>query len=172
MPQTIDYSQKLDEIVRALNRPSISPWTIAIISAGLAVIGGIVGQFIVLLLTDAYKRHKMRRVLYLDIRRMFIFAFAIIASPPHTDHVSPDPNQFARRQFKEHLTFEAEDYMKANKDIFMQLPEYMSVLEIYRVYHMLLEDNSWPGFISLRAITATVEPVRDGTLQAKYSAVF
>src|ERR1035441_8240990 len=108
-----------------MNRPSWPPvWLIAIFSAILGLMSGIVGQTVMLWLADWFARRKMRRALYLDLANMFMMVDDIMNRPPvETGAIFPDPPSWRQRQLRRLLFFRVEKYCLDNPMTYMQLPE-------------------------------------------------
>jgi len=131
-----DYTKHLDEIVRALSRPATPAWLIAALSAVLGLVGALVGQALQMLATDAYRRSKMRRVLYTDLAETFFAVDAIESFPAMSQ-----PQMFQRREqeFQRHLKFDGERHLKANQETYIQLPERLPAESIYGCFHRILD---------------------------------
>ena len=134
-----DYTKQLDEIVRILSRPGISPWLLSAFSVFVGIIGGAVGRAIEPWGIDFSRRFRMRRVLYRDITNLFFQVETIntFGEPYADDGVRDDA--FAR--LVNSLDFEAEDYIKTNRDVFMQLDEHLAVKHIFQMLHRIVNDG-------------------------------
>jgi hypothetical protein len=131
-----DYSQQLNAIVAALNHPTTPAWLIAVLSAILGMIGGIVAQTILLRVTERYQRNRMRRVLYTDLGGYFVFMYSTLTDK----HYSGDTKlAWQQDQFEKRITFSGEDYLKKQPDIYMQLSEHRAAEELYRWLHNTVE---------------------------------
>ena len=125
-----------------MNRPSWPPvWLIAIFSAILGLMSGIVGQTVMLWLADWFARRKMRRALYLDLANMFMMVDDIMNRPPvETGAIFPDPPSWRQRQLRRLLFFRVEKYCLDNPMTYMQLPERFAGEGLYPRFHNILED--------------------------------
>lgn len=133
-----DYAVQLQEIVKALNRPTTSPWIIAGIAATLAVIGGIIGQCILMWLTDSYRGFKLRRLLYKELGTMFLIVDGVMQDEPIGDLVSRTERQI--REIREHLNFRSEKYMTDNQELYVHLDEHWAADMLYGRFHKIIDD--------------------------------
>jgi hypothetical protein len=129
-----DYSHQLEEIAKALNRPSIPQWVVALIAA---LVGFLLGK------ADQWLRNRrdirnMRRVLYLDLLTMFERADAIIS-----DEYVPggELSIWQEEELKRFMKFDGEAYLKVHQDVYMQLPERLDAEWLYASYHRILDDK-------------------------------
>src|ERR1700719_1476476 len=107
-----DYSKQLDEMVRLLSRPGISPWLLAAFATLLGVVGGAAGRALEPWIAGFWRRAQMRRVLYGDIASMFfqVDTITMFGERWANDRVRDD----AFGRLSHDLDFEAEDYVSAN----------------------------------------------------------
>jgi hypothetical protein len=129
-----DYSKQLDEIVKALNRPATPQWQIALFSALLGLVVGVVGPS----LMDFRRRDQMRRVLYLDLIDMFWAVKNIMAV---TDIPESDRQRWQREQLKKVLLFRGEKYCVDNLEIYRRLPERRVGEMLYPYFHQIVGDE-------------------------------
>jgi hypothetical protein len=140
-----DYSPQLEEIVKALNRPSIPTWLIVIISASLGFLASILNQVFQHWHTDRRARSTMRKIIYPEIGAMY-------SSLVHFYHVKTGlPEQkdveWRKRQLREHfLKFEGEKYAEENKSVFIQLKERSTINEIYGAIREVFGPEEEYGF--------------------------
>jgi len=134
-----DYTQQLDEIVRLLSRPGISPWLLAAFSVFLGIVGGAIGRGIEPWIADFSRRARMRAVLYGDIASMFFHVDTIttFGEPWASDLVRDD----AFNRLSSSLDFEAEKYLDANRDVFMQLKERLAAKHLYNTLHRVINEG-------------------------------
>ena len=127
-----DYTQQLNGIVAALNHPTTPAWAIAVLSAILGMIGGIFAQTVLLRVNDRYQRNRMRRVLYNDLGGYFMFMYSTL-----TDQHYKGETKLAwqQDQFEKRIRFSAEDFLKRQPDIYMQLGEHRAADELYLWLH-------------------------------------
>src|ERR1700722_18610792 len=108
-----DYTNQLNEIVRLLSRPGVSPWLISAISVFLGVVAGAIGRAIEPWIADFSRLSRMRRVLYGDIASMFSHVATITKfGEPWADDNVRDAS-FTR--LVKSLDFEAEGYLNASR---------------------------------------------------------
>jgi H+/Cl- antiporter ClcA len=66
-----DYTSQLEQIVKALNRPSIPTWLIAIVSAFLGFLASVLSQIFQHWYSEHKARSKMRMIIYSEIGAMY-----------------------------------------------------------------------------------------------------
>ena len=162
-----DYTKELDEIVRLLSRPAISPWLLSAFSVCLGFIVGAIGQAIAPLLSDISRRSRMRRVLYGDIAHMFFHADTITMFGERwaNDGVRDD----AFKGLVSSLDFEGEEHIKTNHDVFAQLVERPATKHIYNLFHQIVVDG--PAEMArncLKVQWMLGYYIQDGALQERY----
>ena len=163
--QVPDYSRQLDEIIKILNHPATPAWLIAAFSAVLGVVGGLVGQSLQLLATDAYRRYKMRRVLYLDLADMFLTVDSIMR---FTELPDPDRWHWQEDQLRNSLLFRGEKYCLDNHEIYMQLPERLVGEALYSRFHRILDEEHSMNVNTDLALRMFANFVSQGGLKFKY----
>ena len=130
-----DYSQQLSEIVKALNRPTSSAWIIALFSATLGMLTGLLAQPIQFLLIDAYRRHVMRRIAYVELGNMFIRVEMDLRA------VFLNPSE-QKESILAELRFDGERYCQDHVDIYLQLREHKELAYQYRMFHNITDDKT------------------------------
>src|ERR1700722_10685565 len=116
-----DYSVQLQQIAKALNRPSTPAWLVSLISA---VVGALFAVVVQLFLKWADNRREItsaRRALYHDVVRLFYAVDTI----RNSDHI---PDLIARvgwqrDQLAIHVTFDTAKQLRAKPEIYYQLSE-------------------------------------------------
>jgi len=162
-----DYTKQLEEIIRLLSRRGISPWVLAAFAALLGVVGGAVGRAIEPLIADISRRRGLRRVLYGDLAGMFFQVDTITTFGERwaNDHVRDD----AFHRLSGDLDFQAEAYISANRDVFMQLRERQAANHVYRLLHRIIDDVPRNMETNCRAVQWMIgKYLRDGSLNPKY----
>jgi hypothetical protein len=167
--ETPDYSRQLEEIVKAMNRPTTPVWRVAVFSAFVGLVFGIVAQFLVMLITDLYRRYKMRRVLYCDLAGMFWAVENIMAV---TDVPEDDRWRWQRAQLTKALLFRGEKYCLDTPELYMQLPERYAGEMLYPYFHQILDDDKWLNVNTSLALSAFSHVVHSGTLKPMYLRLF
>ena len=134
-----EYAVQLQEIVKALNRPTTSPWIISGSAATLAVIGAIIGQCILMWLTDSYRRLKLRRLLYKELGAMFLIVDGVMRNEQIEDDLV-SRTQWQIKQIREHLNFRSEKYMTDNQELYVHLDEHWAADMLYGRFHKIVDD--------------------------------
>jgi hypothetical protein len=162
-----DYTKQLDEIVRLLSRPNISPLLLAGAAALLGVIFGAIGRAIEQWIEGRRRRSRMRRVLYQDIAGMFFEVNVINTNGGGwaADRVRDD----AFGRLVGDLDFEAEDHFKSNRDTFAQLKERPAVKHIYALFHRIKDEGPATMDRNCGTIPRTLgKYISDGSLKRRY----
>jgi hypothetical protein len=133
-----DYSQQLSEIAKALARPTLSPWVIALFSAMLGMVTGLLAQPIHYFLVDSYRRRVMRRIVYIELANMFLtidrdLRVVILSPSEQKGSILAD------------LCFDGERYCKNNIDVYLQLKEHTQLSYLYRMFHNIEEKTDSLG---------------------------
>jgi hypothetical protein len=164
-----DYSKQLAEIAQALSQPTTSVWLVAtfstVLGAFFAVIATITGQLLTMVLTDAYRRYKARRILYLDLTDMF---FAVRGIMAFAELPAYDRSRWQEDQLRKNLLFRGEQYCSDNLEIYMQLPERFAAETLYQRFHQILDQANSMHVNMGSALFAFAECVHSGDLAAKY----
>jgi hypothetical protein len=127
-----DYTKQLEEIVRALSRPAIPAWLVAIISSILGFAAAVLLQFV----QQWFKRERVRRVLYQDLEDLFSNVEAIMES---REIEESQRWAWQRDQLKTHVAFKGEKYLRANEDVYMELSERPVADTVYAYFHDALD---------------------------------
>jgi hypothetical protein len=142
------YTSDIHAIAVALGHstPWWQPWILAPVAAVLGVIGGFVGQIILLKYNVSTKLGNMRRMAYSDITELFA-AIDMLLTFPGND--SPEHGEVMRRtHFKTLAPRMSEDYIKANLEVYARLPErpaWESILGLY--HHLMTEPEEFDGYL-------------------------
>ena len=164
-----DYSSQLEEIAKALNRPSIPTWLIAAISALLGFLASILSP----VFQQWYAEHRacstMRKIIYPEIGAMYssLMHFHNVK----TDLTETNDIEWRKKQLREHfLKFEGEKYADENKGVFIQLQERSTINELYSAIREVFGPEDEYGFFinSGLAIGIIEDCVRSHDLPAKY----
>lgn len=140
-----DYSQQLEQIAKALNRPSTPTWLIAIISAFFGFLASVLSQ----LFQHWYGEHracnKMRMIIYSEIGAMYsnlVHFHGLKTSLPESQDIN-----WRKKQLREHfLRFEGEKYADDHKDVFILLKERPTINELYSAIHAVFGPEEEYGF--------------------------
>ena len=162
-----DYTKQLDEIVRLLSRPGISPWILSAFSVFLGIVGGAIGRSIEPWVADFSRRSRLRRVLYGDIASMFSHVDTITAfGEAWADDTVRDE---AFRRLTSSLDFEAGEHLRTNRDVFMQLDERPAAKHIYGLLHRIVDEGSAQMADNCGKMQWMLgKYIRDGTLHERY----
>jgi hypothetical protein len=140
-----DYGQQLEEIVKALNRPSTPTWLIAVMSALLGFVASVLSQAFQHAYTEHRARRKMRMIIYSELGGMYsnlvMFYDRKITQPERQDL------ERRKKQLQERfLKFEGEKYADENKDVFAQLQERSTISELYGAVREVFGPEEEYGF--------------------------
>jgi hypothetical protein len=126
----VDYTPQLEQIVKALNRPSIPTWLIAIMSAFLGFIVSIFTHVFQQSYIEYRARRKMRMIVYSELGAMYsslVHFYKVKTRSPEQEDIA-----WRKKQLKERfLKFEGEKYAEDHKDVFVQLKERSTIAAIY-----------------------------------------
>jgi len=145
MPNPVDYTPQLEQIVNALNRPTIPTWLIAILSAFLGFLISIPTQLFQHWYSDRRARGKMRIIIYSELGSMYsnLVHFYRVKTelPEHKDI------EWRKKQLKEtFLKFEGEKYAEENKDVFFGLKERPTITLLYSAIRDVFGPEEEYGF--------------------------
>lgn len=165
----IDYTPELDQIVRALNRPSIPTWFIAILSAFLGFFVSAFTQVFQHWYSEHRARRKMRMIIYSELGDMY-------SNLVHFQNVKIGKSEqgdiaWRKKQLKERfLKFEGEKYAEDHKDIFIQLKERSIISGLYGAIHEVFGPEEEYGFFinAGLAIEIIEDEVRLKSLPGKF----
>ncbi len=139
------YSSQLEEIVRALNRPSTPTWLVAMVSALLGFLASVLGQMFQHWYSERRAHAKMRMIIYSELGSMYshlVHFHNVKTHLPQEQDV-----QWRKKQLKERfLKFEGEKYAEENKDIFIQLKERSTISELYGAIRDVFAPEEEYGF--------------------------
>jgi hypothetical protein len=164
-----EYSAQLDAIVKALNRPSIPTWIIAIISALLGFLVSVFSQLFQHWYAEYRARSTMRKIIYSELGSMYsslVHFYNMQTSLPEQNDV-----EWRKKQLKERfLKFEGEKYAEENKYVFIQLKERPTIDELYSAIREVFGPEEEYGFFinSGLAIGIIEECVRSHDLPARF----
>ena len=134
-----NYTGQLYEIWKAMSQPPA--WIIAISSAALGLIAGLIGSTLQIHIAEYYRRDNMRRVLYLDLINMFLTVDTIINFKEITD--DNQKWKWQEGELQSNLRFRGEKHCMDNLNIYMQLPERMVGEVLYQNFHLILDGSNW-----------------------------
>lgn len=165
----VDYTPQLDQIVKALNRPSVPTWLIAILSALLGFLVSIFTQVFQHSYSEYRARKKMRMIIYTELGNMY--TNLVHFRDVETNMPDQDDIAWRKRQLKEHfLKFEGEKYAEDNKDVFIQLKERSTISGLYSaIRDVFAPEEDYGFFINAGlAIEIIEDDVRLKSLPARY----
>ena len=120
----VNYITELQRIADALSRTPPwwqHPWLLASVSATLGVIGGFVGQILLLRFTASTKRRAMKKMVYNDIMSLVAIVDTLLRYPGSSSDLSSEEAQNERRaHFKLVAPRLSEDYIKSKPGNFLQ----------------------------------------------------
>jgi hypothetical protein len=151
---SLDYSPQLEEIVKALNRPSIPTWLIAIMSASLGFLASVLSQIFQHCYSEHRARSKMRMIIYPEIGGMYsdlVHFHNYDLEPSKLEDMQMMPNELTewkKGQLLERcLKFEGEKYADDNKHVFIQLKERSTIIEIYSAIREVVDPKDELPFV-------------------------
>jgi hypothetical protein len=163
-----DYSQQLDQIVNALNRPGLPTWVIAMLSATLGFLASVLSQLFQHRFAEVVSRTNMRRVIYPDLGSMYSNANHFL----HLETTQTDREQWdrwRRTRLASFLRFEGERYAHENRATYLQLAEYPHLDNCYSALHSALADDEYGFDINCGLAVEIIEDcIRLGWIPAKY----
>jgi hypothetical protein len=165
MPAQADYTEALNAIVKALNRPSTSPWLIVSFSVVIGFLAGIIGRFLEKYITEWHDLRNIRRILYLDIADLFFAVDSVMSLPDSALH---NAALWREQELRTWLKFEREKYLTSRPDLYMRLRERGTAEFLYVAYHRILEEPGAMHVNSGLANRSVAEAIETGHLQAKY----
>ncbi len=117
----VDYTTQLQEIAKALNRPSTPTWLIAIFSGLLGFLASALSQVFQHWYAEHRAQNKMRMIVYSEIGSMYshLVHFHSLKTSGKSEQ---EDIEWRKKQLREHfLKFEGEKYAEDNKAVFIQL---------------------------------------------------
>jgi len=125
-----EYGQQLDQIIKALSRPSTPTWLVAILSAFLGFVASSASQIFQHWYGERRACKKMRMIIYSEIGAMYsslVHFYNLKTREPERDDI-----EWRKKQLRERfLKFEGEKYAQDNKAVFIQLRERSTISELY-----------------------------------------
>jgi hypothetical protein len=164
-----DYSRQLEDIAKALSKPSTPPWLVTIITlvvgAALAVAGNLAFQW----LNNRLKVYRMRRALYLDFVHLFYAVNGIM-----TDKNVPesDRDEWQRDLLKRHVRFDVEKHLRENYEVYFQLRERAQADLVYSFFHQVVEEEKWLSVNASIALQMVISSIVHGPFEEKYFRCF
>jgi hypothetical protein len=140
---SVDYSQALNQIVEALNRPTIPQWEIAIIGALTGGLGAIFVQLFLRWFENHSKRRDMRRAICCDLVEMFWALYWIQGQPLGAGETGETHRLWQEQQVRGIIRFSVEKFAHDNPSIYFRLAERGAAETIYRALHQLLDSPNW-----------------------------
>jgi len=140
------------------NRPGRSllrsrrQWLVAIIGTILGFLAAVLLQFIQQSLAERSKRERVRRVLYIDLAELF---FTVDTIMEDREIQEPHRSDWQKDQLKTHVAFKGEKHLRANEDVYMELPERTVADTVFAYFHRAL-DNLDAGLHSNWSIAAQI----------------
>jgi hypothetical protein len=166
----VDYTSQLQEIAKALNRPSTPTWLIAILSGLLGFLASVLSQVFQHWYAEHRARNKVRTIVYSEIGSMY--SHLIHFHDLETSRKSEQEDiEWRKKQLRERfLKFEGEKYAEDNKAIFIQLKERSTISEIYSAIREVFGPEEEYGFFlnSSLAIEILEDCVRLNYLPHRY----
>jgi hypothetical protein len=164
-----DYSRQLEDIAKALNRPASPSLGFSLLLLVLGAALTLTGQLVARWSDNWWKIRKIRRKLYLDIVRLF-YAVDDITNLPDIPEV--DRYDWQKDQLRRHITFDVEKHLKANGDMYLELPERPAADLTDSYSHQIVEEEKWMPVSAGRAIRTLAGCVVSRAFQEKYFRAF
>jgi hypothetical protein len=133
-----DYTSQLNEIVKALNRPSISPLLAPLIPAACGFIFALAIQWITRWSTERRQIGKLRRLVYQDLTELFFCVYR--AMDQDEESILGEDRAAWRREQLSQMSFKAEKACLDQADIFMQLEEHFVCERLYIGFHRVVKE--------------------------------
>jgi hypothetical protein len=135
----------LPEILKALNQPTTPQWLITtfstLLGASVGFVSGLFGQTLMMFVTELVECRRMRKAVYRDLAHMFCTVHMYLNSNPQEYAPNADPTSWIQDQLRKYLFFQMEKHCLDKPEIYIQLPERVAALELYRRFHEILEPN-------------------------------
>ncbi len=143
-------------------------WLISLISAVTGAVASVLVQFLALRIGDRYKRHKMRMVLYGELSMVAAMLKSVL---DHSEQVLKIKHILVddRALLSPLLGLK---YIESDLDIFVQLPEHITIHSLYRQVEVILQEpkSANEGIRSFLRLVA--EFAGNRTLRKKYMKGF
>ncbi|MGA2672641.1 MAG: hypothetical protein ABSE99_05375 [Terracidiphilus sp.] len=140
-----DYGPQLEEIAKALNRPSIPTWLIAALSAFLGFLLSILNQIFQQWYSEQRALRTMRKIIYSEIGSMYsnlLHFYNLKTNSPEDKDI-----EWRKKQLRERfLKFEGEKYAEDNKEVFFQMEERSTINDLYSAIHDVFGPEEEYGF--------------------------
>ena len=141
-----DYSAQLDAIAKALNRPSVPTWMIAILSALLGFLLSVLNQIFQHWYSERKVLHTMRKIIYSEIGAMYSnlsHFYNLQTTLPEGKDI-----EWRKKQLRERfLKFEGERYAEEHKGVFFQMKERSTINDLYSAIHDVFGPEEKYGFL-------------------------
>lgn len=165
-----DYTSQLEQIVTALNRPSIPTWLIAIVSAFLGFLASVLSQIFQHCYSEHRARSKMRMIIYSELGSNY--SHLVHFHEVKTSLSGQEDIEWRKKRLKEDcLKFEGEKYTEDNKDVFIQLRERPTIILLYEVTRDVIgpEEEEY-GFLATSGLAIEIieDSVRLNHLPEKF----
>jgi hypothetical protein len=165
----VDYTSQLEEIAKALNRPSIPTWLIAIMSAFLGFFVSVFTQVFQHWYSEHRARRKMRMIVYSELGDMYshlLHFYNLKTRQPEQEDIA-----WRKKQLKERfLKFEGEKYAEDHRDVLIQLKERSTITGLYSAIREVFGPEEEYGFFinAGLAIEIIEDDVRLNNLPARF----
>ena len=141
----VDYTPQLEEIAKALNRPSTPTWLIAIVSASFGFLASILSQLFQHWYAEYRARSKMRTAIHSEIGAMYsplVHFYDVKTNMPEKEGIEWRTKQLRKRFLK----FEGEKYAEEHKEVFIGLRERSTISQLYGAVREIFGPEEEYGF--------------------------
>jgi hypothetical protein len=136
-----DYTQQLNGIVAALNRPATPTWVIAVVSAMLGALLTIAVQLLIKRLDQRRAMEQMRRIVYGELGQVCSSLTAEFLNATN-EAITPEmQRQIDALSIRAALSFKGEKYMNDNLGTAIMLEEHPQLFSMYHNLHSLEKDR-------------------------------
>jgi hypothetical protein len=156
---TPDYTKQLDEIVRALKRPSTPIWLVALIGGAAGGGFAIAAELIRGRYDESRARTRMQSALYNDLADLFLRVDRI------RNLSSQLGEECTRNQFKDILQNLNTEHTNRNPDIYFQLSERRSADMLYTWFRKIIDEPQLMIETVSMILTMFANEVHDGVLR-------
>lgn len=163
MQITPDYTKQLSDIARALTKPTLPTWLVALLSSIVGAISTLIVQRVARRLESFDDREKMRRVVYSEIIHLFFMAQSVAGM---NEPILPGALGIARAQLAADLRFHGEQYVQEHLDV--HISELPAIRHVFREFHRILEEPKRLADACRDAQWMVGFYLSKGDLQAKY----